>query len=229
MSLSSAYSGGIEHKAQDVDFLTKVLASLGDRSTLILDLGSGPHCQAAQFLSSRDRRICCLEMDKSALKSAMHVMGSRADGVLADMTQIDRTFRHGIFDLVCCFYSAQHLSQPLDWVKRLVTLTNKNTIAMSVFLDRDADGHPLPQLLKSCYRSFLAPGDLGKALEAEGYRIKSWRRNVVYIESNEFPCEREYVIARGSGFKRAKLLDDAEQPFEMTKARNVNCVLAEGA
>lgn len=219
---SSAYSGGIEHKAQDVDFLTKVLEVGG--STLILDLGSGPHCQAAQFLSSTRRRICCLETDESALKTAMRVMGPRADGVLADMTQIDRTFRHGIFDLVCCFYSVQHISQPLDWVKRLVALTNKNTIAMSVFLDRDSDGHPLPQLLKSCYRSFLAPGDLGKALEAEGYRIQSWRRNVVYIESNEFPCEREYVIARGSGFERsAKLLDDAEEPFQMTKARNVKC------
>ena len=214
---STAYSGSIADKAADVAFLSEASDSAG-ACALILDLGSGFECQAARFLSSSRRRICCLDVNEAALKTAMLKMGPCADGVLADMTGIHRAFRPGMFDLICCFYSLQHISQPSDCIRSLMVLSNRNCIALSVLLDRDVDGHPLPQPLKSCYKSFLGLGELGKAFEAEGWKHFSWSRNEVYVESNEFPCQREYVIGRGSHFKRSILPDAREEPHT-TKAR----------
>ena len=216
-SASTAYSGNIEDKPEDLNFLSKVSDSAGDCS-LMLDVGSGPNCQAARFLSSTRRRICCIEVNRSALSSALLTAGPCADGVMADMTQMHRVFRHGIFDLVCCFYSLQHISQPFDCLRNLLTLTNGKAVAISAFLDRD-DDHPLPPLLKSCYKSFLKPGEVGKVLKAEGWRHFSWIRNEVYVESNEFPCQREYVIGRRSLKRSASVPDNTDETRRTAKAR----------
>lgn len=192
--ISSAYSGNIEHKADDLAFLSKA-SKIAGSNALILDLGSGFHCQAAKFFSSPNRQICCIEVDELALRSAMAALSKNTtDGILADITRIHDVFRPGLFDFISCFYSLQHVSKPLDCIEHLVTLGNN--VAVSVLLDHDGEGNPLPQFLKSCYSSFLTPGAIGSVLEAKGWQHVSWSRNLVYVESNEFPCAREYVIGR---------------------------------
>ena len=198
--ISSAYSGNIEHKADDLAFLSKASKIAGPGPALILDLGSGFHCQAAKFFSSPNRQICCIEVDESALRSAMAALSQNTDGILADITRIHEIFRPGLFDFISCFYSLQHVSKPLDCIENLMTLGNN--VAVSVLLDHDGEGNPLPQFLKSCYKSFLRPGAIGSVMEAQGWQHVAWSRNMVYVESNEFPCAREYVIGRRQNPKK---------------------------
>ena len=194
--LSTPFSGKIEAKAEDHAFLSTAAEAAGD-CALVLDVGSGPHCQAASFLASTRRRICCIDVEVSALRSAMNTLGPLADGVLADMSR-PNVFRNGVFDLVSGFYSLQHVPEPENCLKSLVALSNGRSIAISVLLDRCQDGCPLPAFLKSCYQSFLQPGDLGHFLQASGCEHISWLRHEIYVEEHEFPCAREYTIGRYS-------------------------------
>ena len=107
---STAFSGRIESKEEDVGFLEAALTH-APGMPLVLDVGSGSDCQAARWLQGRRASfLCCVDISPESLKLAR--ARAKLDLLRADFGQLGAIFRPDVFDLVSCFYSLQHASAP---------------------------------------------------------------------------------------------------------------------
>ncbi|CAK9114150.1 Carboxypeptidase A5 [Durusdinium trenchii] len=138
MAFATPFSGSLDQKPEDRAFLSTIVTQC-PANALVLDVGSGPQAQAARFLASPRRRVCCVDIDAAALRSAAMLLGPLADGVQADMSDLGRIFRSEMFDLVVGFYSLQHHSDPVALVRSMVP-SSRRCLAFSVLLDCAEDG-----------------------------------------------------------------------------------------
>lgn len=106
MAFATPFSGSLDQKPEDRAFLSTIVTQC-PANALVLDVGSGPQAQAARFLASPRRRVCCVDIDAAALRSAAMLLGPLADGVQADMSDLGRIFRSEMFDLVVGFLAAR--------------------------------------------------------------------------------------------------------------------------
>lgn len=207
----TAFSGPVEAKESDIDFL-QIALDCAPGMPLVLDVGCGSDCQCARWLQQkRTLFLCCLDMSTESLKKASTRMGSKTDFVRADFRQLGAIFRPRIFDMVSCFYSMQHAAAPLAVAKEMVTITAPSCpVAVAALADAVPDPdpsrlplHPLPSPLRHCYKSFLPIGVLSESFQTWDCQLeRSWVRTHVYQEANEFPCSREYTVVRKSNRKR---------------------------
>lgn len=199
-NFQSPFAGDVQNKPQDVEFCRRVGAG---NPQLVLDVGCGPHCQASCHLRSLcSPFVLCTDVNMETVEQGKSKLQSGADGVVANMEHLPLIFRPGVFDVVLCFYSLQHTRSPTRTALGFATLPSPGgAVAVAAMCDqcRTANGgvDKLPDFLLSCYKSFLAPRVLPSLLESAGLEADWCReREQIYETEGEFPCLREYVVAR---------------------------------
>eukprot|EP00811_Abedinium_folium_P001304 NODE_11192_length_1302_cov_4.937021.p2 GENE.NODE_11192_length_1302_cov_4.937021~~NODE_11192_length_1302_cov_4.937021.p2 ORF type:complete len:269 (-),score=66.54 NODE_11192_length_1302_cov_4.937021:495-1184(-) len=200
-----------------------------------LDVGCGAHCQGARRLlddeygSAAVRFVLGVDASAEAARRAATIRGTTRRGlgmldvIVADMTCLSSVLRDGLFDLVLCSYTLQHAREPLETLSAIVqhAVPCGGAVAVAVLCDQrpGLEAGPLPALLRGCYSSFLPPGALDACLRSSGCAVEwSDHRSSVYEDEGEFPCAREYAVARRhrqrhhGGMKRGRADEDDELP-----------------